>query len=77
MNDLLGILFAGLLVGIIYWVMLVLYRKLLNKGNILIDNSDPNEQPYMFLEISVNPDKLKDNQYIILKVKKKNFITHE
>ena len=77
MNDLLGILFTGLLVGIIYCVMLVVHRKMFNKGNILIDNSDPNEQPYMFLEISVNPNELKDNRYIVLKVKKKNFITHE
>ena len=77
MNDLLRVLFVILLVGLIYWMMLVVYRKMFNKGNILIDNSDPNEQPYMFLEISVNPNELKDNRYIVLKVKKKNFITHE
>lgn len=46
-------------------------------GNLRIDNSDPNEPPYLFLELEKTPDRLKDGDKVVLIVKVKNYISQK
>jgi len=62
---------AGVLVGgIIIMVKLILNTD----GTLRLDDSDPNEPPYIFLELRNNPENLYKKKYATLKVSIKNFI---
>jgi hypothetical protein len=44
-------------------------------GAIRIDRSDPDEDPYLFLELKGHPDALMNEQYVIFEVKNENFVS--
>lgn len=46
-------------------------------GVLRIDNSDPEDGPYLFLELSTSPDKLEESSKVIFKVSHKNYISQE
>lgn len=48
-------------------------------GNLRIDNSDPDDGPYLFLELSSDstPSVLKLKKYVTLKVRVEDYISHE
>ena len=46
-------------------------------GTLRIDNSDPEDGPYLFLELSSNPNTLKQFNYVILKVDARNYISQK
>ena len=46
-------------------------------GSLRVDQSDPNEQPYLFLELEQSPEIIKRAKYVTLKVNVKNFISHD
>lgn len=48
-------------------------------GVLRIDNSDPEDGPYLFLELSSEaaPNVLKNKKYITLQVKAEDFISQE
>lgn len=46
-------------------------------GTLRIDQSDPDEAPYLFLELSEDPRKLMKSTYVTLKVNAKNYISHK
>lgn len=46
-------------------------------GNLRIDNSDPDDGPYLFLELETNPESIKRKKYITLKVVAKNYISQK
>ncbi len=43
-------------------------------GNLRIANSDPEDRPYMFLELSKWIGDISSKKYVVLKVKLENFI---
>ena len=45
-------------------------------GNLRIDNSDPEDGPYLFLELSADPNSIK-SKYVTFKVVAKNFISQK
>ena len=46
-------------------------------GTLRVDQSDPNDNPYLFLELSEDPKKLPNQKCIILKVNIENYISHK
>ena len=46
-------------------------------GDLRIDNSDPDDVPYLFLELSKDIGEIYRKKYVIFKVSLKNFIPHE
>lgn len=46
-------------------------------GTLRVDRSDPDDNPYLFLELSEDPSKLPNQKYITLKVDVKNYISHQ
>lgn len=46
-------------------------------GAIRIDRSDPNDGPYLFLEIKQHPDALMNERFVMLEVRNENFISHK
>jgi hypothetical protein len=46
-------------------------------GNLRIDQSDPDDKPYMFLELHRSYDKLISKKFVLLKVRKEDFISQD
>lgn len=45
-------------------------------GTLRIDSSDP-DGPYLFLELEVNPEVVKKEKYVLLKVDTKSYISQK
>ncbi len=46
-------------------------------GSLRIDRSDPDDGPYLFLELSKDVEEIYRKKYVTFKVSLKNFIPHE
>lgn len=46
-------------------------------GYLRVDESDPNDGPYLFLELFKRIPNICAKKYVLLKVKVENFISHE
>ena len=46
-------------------------------GTLRVDQSDPYDGPYLFLELSENPKKLLDKKRITLKVNVEDYVSHK
>jgi hypothetical protein len=46
-------------------------------GTLKVDESDPEDGPYLFLELSTNPNAIKQKQYVTLKVDTKSYISQK
>lgn len=46
-------------------------------GSLRIDTSDPNENPYIFLELSEDVNTIFQKKYITLKINTQNFVSQE
>lgn len=68
----LGFLLVGYLLGCI--VTMLIFRKFI-VGVLRVDRSDPDDQPYMFLELSKSTDAVTSKKYVILKVHDENYIS--
>jgi hypothetical protein len=64
----------GLLVGFI--ITCLIFRGLL-VGSLRVDNSDPDEEPYLFLELHKGVNEISNKKYVLLKVNVKNFLTQK
>lgn len=66
--------FVGLLIGLSagIWFADLNYKEV---GTLKIDESDPDDGPYLFLEIPSNPNVLKKYKYITLKVDVDNYVS--
>lgn len=68
-------LFAiGVVVGCILTRLIFRFQSV---GDLRIDTSDPDDGPYMFLELSKDVHTLMRQKYVVLKVNLKNYISHE
>lgn len=68
-----GILIGGLVVAFIFRI--ANYLKVV--GKLRIDRSDPEDGPYLFLELSKSIDLFESKKHIILEVKSEDFIPHK
>lgn len=69
-----------ILVGIgfmIGCVMTALLFRVFRVGTLRVDTSDPDDRPYMFLELSKNVQAVMHKKYVVLKVSTKNFISQK
>ena len=67
-----------ILVGIVIGIGLaMIIFKVYFIGTLRIDKSDPNEEPYMFLELDKCTGDISTKKYVVLKVSTKNYISHK
>lgn len=64
----------GVLIGIIIYAIAV---KTASVGTLRIDQSDPEDSPYLFLELNKNVGIITSKKYVIMKVERKNYISHD
>ena len=72
--DLIIIFVIGIFVGCV--IALPIFR-MRSVGSLRIDTSDPDDGPYLFLELSKDIGEIYRKKYVIFKVSLKNFIPHE
>jgi len=72
--ELIIIFGIGVLIGCILTMIIFQTRSV---GSLQIDTSDPDDSPYLFLELSKNVDEIYKKKYVMMKVNLKSFITHE
>jgi hypothetical protein len=64
----------GLLIG--FFVAFCLFRKKPKHiGTLLVDESDPTDGPYLFLELSAHPEMIKRMTNVTMEVKVKKFVS--
>lgn len=75
---------AGTIIGVVLGVVIgcVIGRFVYRSkpiGNLRIDTSDPDDGPYLFLELSSEstPNLLKLKKYVTLEVKAENYVSHK
>lgn len=64
----------GILIGV---VLTTIILRLLSVGSLRIDASDPDDNPYLFLELSKDIGEIYKKKYVMMKVNLKSFIPHE
>jgi hypothetical protein len=64
----------GVLIGCIF-TRIIFQTRLV--GSLRIDTSDPDDSPYLFLELSKDIHEIYKNKYVMMKVNLKSFIPHE
>ena len=58
-------------------VLTIIISRTKSAGDLRIDTSDPDSQPYLFLELSKSPREVCRKKYITLKVNMKDYISHK
>jgi hypothetical protein len=61
----------GILVGIVCTTVATRTKSV---GSLRVDTSDPEDGPYIFLELSKRIGDISSKKYVVLKVKLENFI---
>ena len=64
----------GFMVGIVSFLVYLIVRSV---GTLRVDQSDPTEQPYLFLELVKPVESVINKKYVLFRVIKKNFISQE
>ena len=64
----------GFMVGIISFLVYLIVRSV---GTLRVDQSDPTEQPYLFLELDKPVETVTNKKYVRFRVIKKNFISQD
>lgn len=67
-------LLAGILMG---FGITSLVRRIYFVGTLRIDRSEPNEPPYMFLELDKGVGDISKKKHVLLRVRNENYIPHE
>lgn len=65
---------VGMLVGLI---LIKLMRRTKTVGTLRVDRSDPTEPPYLFLELAEPLEEWMDENYVLMQVKFKNYISQK
>lgn len=65
---------AGIIVGA---VLTVLIFTALSVGNLRVDQSLPEDGPYLFLELTKSVSTVLKKKFVILKVRAEDFIPHK
>ena len=64
----------GFVVGMVFFLICLAARSI---GTLRVDQSDPTEQPYLFLELDKPVENIVKEKYVLFRVSKKNFISQE
>ena len=64
----------GFMVGIVSFLVYLMVRSV---GTLRVDQSDPTEQPYLFLELDKPVESVINKKYVLFRVIKKNFISQD
>ena len=64
----------GFMVGIVSFLVYLIVRSV---GTLRVDQSDPTEQPYLFLELDKPVETVTNKKYVLFRVNKKNFISQD
>lgn len=69
---------VGVLAFILGFITALVIANLCKKpvGILRVDQSDPDDVPYLFLEMTEDPRVLTQGKYITLKVNMQNYISH-
>lgn len=65
---------AGLILGAIFTMILSRMRTI---GALRVDRSDPEDGPYLFLELTSGPEVIQHKKYITLKVDTRSYISQK
>lgn len=68
------LILAGIVIGI--GISIIIFRAYFI-GTLRIDKSDPNEEPYMFLELDKGIGDISSKKHVVLRVSTKNYISHK
>ena len=74
MDKMIIVFLAGVLIGTIIYAIAV---KTASVGTLRIDQSDPEDSPYLFLELEKNLSAIVSKKYVTMKVERKNYISHD
>lgn len=72
--ELIIIFGIGVLIGCILTIIIFRTRSV---GSLRIDISDPDDSPYLFLELSKDIREIYKKKHVMMKVNFKNFIPHK
>ena len=64
----------GFMAGIVSFLIYLIVRSV---GTLRVDQSDPTEQPYLFLELDKPVESVINKKYVLFRVNKKNFISQD
>ena len=64
----------GFMVGIVSFLVYLIVRSV---GTLRVDQSDPTEQPYLFLELDKPVETVTNKKYVLFRIIKKNFISRD
>lgn len=73
-EKLMALFGLGMLVGCLFTCFIF---RLFVVGALRVDRSDPDDDPYLFLELKKSVETVSSKKYVIFKVMNKNFISHE
>lgn len=65
---------AGIIIGVI---MSSLFVRIHLSGNLRVDHSIPEDDPYLFLELSKSVSTILKKKFVILKIRVEDFIPHK
>lgn len=65
------LILAGIVIGI--GLAMIIFKAYFI-GTLRIDKSDPNEEPYVFLELNKGIGDISSKKHVVLKVSTKNYI---
>lgn len=69
---------AMFITGILVGIGIALFSFGANAiGTLRVDRSDPNEPPYLFVELSEDVGSLMKKKYVLFKINIKNYIPHK
>ena len=64
----------GFVCGMVFFLIYLAVRSI---GTLRVDQSDPTEQPYLFLELDKPVESVINKKYVLFRVIKKNFISQD
>ena len=64
----------GFVGGMVFFLIYLAARSI---GTLRVDQSDPTEQPYLFLELDKPVESVINEKYVLFRVIKKNFISQD
>ena len=64
----------GFVGGMAFFLICLAARSI---GTLRVDQSDPTEQPYLFLELDKPVESVINEKYVLFRVIKKNFISQD
>ena len=64
----------GFVGGMVFLLICLTARSI---GTLRVDQSDPTEQPYLFLELDKPVESVINEKYVLFRVVKKNFISQD